>query len=238
MTASSHTHGAPMRLYWADSLHRSRHGCYGAVTKGERLRANGIDREPTRSGCTVSGHCSAPPRLSLGARLEVSHIWPLFFAIAVTGIGSSRRSLRTARLQAAAPFAGGSALANSSRSRQCAGMRRTLSPLFFSFALAATAVLASSCFTDSCACVTVPPARQDRWIRLTPLRDSLDLTLDPGLLLARTIGAIDAIDAGRPDDARALVTALNATGPWLGQVAYSLGMAGDTVAARATIRDL
>jgi TolB-like protein len=62
--------------------------------------------------------------------------------------------------------------------------------------------------------------------------------LDPGLLLARTIGAIDAIDAGRPDDARALVTALNATGPWLGQVAYSLGMAGDTVAARGTIRDL
>ena len=61
--------------------------------------------------------------------------------------------------------------------------------------------------------------------------------LDPGLVLARTIGAMDAIDAGRPDDARALVTALVASAPWRGQAAYSLGMAGDTADVRGTIRD-
>jgi len=76
-------------------------------------------------------------------------------------------------------------------------MRRTLSPLCFSLALAATAVLASSWFTDSCACVTVPPTRQDRWIGLTPLRDSLDLTL---MSAVRSIGGTGVVrpQAGAP----------------------------------------
>ena len=62
--------------------------------------------------------------------------------------------------------------------------------------------------------------------------------IDPGLLLARTIGAKDAIDAGRPDEARALVTGIEASAPWRGQAVYSLGRAGDTAAVHATIRDL
>ncbi|HET7372259.1 MAG TPA: tetratricopeptide repeat protein, partial [Gemmatimonadaceae bacterium] len=62
--------------------------------------------------------------------------------------------------------------------------------------------------------------------------------LDAGLLLPRTIGAKDAIDAGRPDEARALVTGIAASAPWRGQAMYSLGRAGDTAAVHATIRDL
>jgi len=69
--------------------------------------------------------------------------------------------------------------------------------LRFSFALAAAAVLASSCFTDSCACVTVPPTRQDRWIGLTPLSDSLELTL---VSAVRSIGGTGVVrpQAGPP----------------------------------------
>jgi serine/threonine-protein kinase len=62
--------------------------------------------------------------------------------------------------------------------------------------------------------------------------------LDPGLLLARTIGAMDAIAAKRPDEARALVSGVEGSAPWKGQAAYSLGMAGDTNAVDAVIRDL
>jgi len=62
--------------------------------------------------------------------------------------------------------------------------------------------------------------------------------LDPGLLLARTIGGMDLVDAGRPADARALVTAIDASAPWRGQAAYSLGKAGDSAAARGVIRDV
>lgn len=62
--------------------------------------------------------------------------------------------------------------------------------------------------------------------------------LDPGLLLTRTMAAKDAIDAGRPAEARALVTGIVATAPWRGQAAFSLARAGDTAAARATIREL
>ena len=62
--------------------------------------------------------------------------------------------------------------------------------------------------------------------------------LDAGLALARTMGAIDAIDAGRPDDARALVTGLSAPPAWRGQAAYSLARAGDTAAARSVVREL
>jgi serine/threonine-protein kinase len=62
--------------------------------------------------------------------------------------------------------------------------------------------------------------------------------LDPGLLLARTIGAMDAIAAKRPDEARALVSGVEGSAPWKGQAAYSLGMAGDTNAVHAVIRDL
>ena len=62
--------------------------------------------------------------------------------------------------------------------------------------------------------------------------------LDPGLILARTIGAMDLIDAGRPAEARALVTGLDASPPWRGQVAYSLGEAGDTAVARSVVREI
>jgi tetratricopeptide (TPR) repeat protein len=62
--------------------------------------------------------------------------------------------------------------------------------------------------------------------------------LDPGLLLAHTIGAIDAVDAGKPEEARTLVTGVVAQAPWRGQAAYSLARAGDTGATRATIREL
>jgi len=62
--------------------------------------------------------------------------------------------------------------------------------------------------------------------------------VDPGLLLARTIGALDALDANRPSDVRGLVSGVNASPPWRGQAAYSLGVIGDTSAVRAVIRDL
>jgi eukaryotic-like serine/threonine-protein kinase len=62
--------------------------------------------------------------------------------------------------------------------------------------------------------------------------------LDPGLILGRTIGAMDLIDAGRPAEARALVTGLDASPPWRGQVAYSLGEAGDTAVARSVVREI
>jgi serine/threonine-protein kinase len=62
--------------------------------------------------------------------------------------------------------------------------------------------------------------------------------LDPGLQLARTIGGIDAIAAGHPDDARALVAGVEGPAPWRGQAAYVLGMSGDTNGARTIIRDL
>ena len=67
--------------------------------------------------------------------------------------------------------------------------------------------------------------------------------VDQGLLLARTIGAKDAIWAGKPDVARALATgvevsAVEISAPWRGQAAYTLGRVGDTAAARATLHDL
>jgi len=62
--------------------------------------------------------------------------------------------------------------------------------------------------------------------------------LDPGLLLGRNIGALDAAAAGRLDEARALVSGLEASAPWLGQAGYVLGVIGDTAAVRKTIRDL
>jgi tetratricopeptide (TPR) repeat protein len=62
--------------------------------------------------------------------------------------------------------------------------------------------------------------------------------IDPGLLLSRTIGALDAVAAGRRDDARALVTGIEASPPWKGQVAAALAMAGDTSGAMAIVRGL
>jgi hypothetical protein len=56
-------------------------------------------------------------------------------------------------------------------------MRRPWFPLLTSLALATVGLLATSCFQNSCACVTVPATREDHWIGLTPLRDSLELTL-------------------------------------------------------------
>ena len=63
-------------------------------------------------------------------------------------------------------------------------MRRSL---VISAVLATVGVLASSCFTNSCACVTVPETREDRWIGITPVRDSLDLTL------VSAVGAVGSI---------------------------------------------
>jgi len=62
--------------------------------------------------------------------------------------------------------------------------------------------------------------------------------IDPGLMLGRMIGGIDAIAAGRPDEARSIAADVQGIAPWRGQAAYSLGKAGDTAAAHATIRDL
>lgn len=67
-------------------------------------------------------------------------------------------------------------------------MRRTGSAFSLAFALAAAAVLATSCFQDSCACVTVPPTREDRWIGLTPAHDSVELTLTSVIGSAGSIG--------------------------------------------------
>lgn len=83
-------------------------------------------------------------------------------------------------------------LAHSCSACQRAVMRR---PLLFSLALAISAVLASSCFTDSCACVTVPPTREDHWIGITPFRDSLDLTL---VSAVGTIGSIGGTGVVHP----------------------------------------
>jgi hypothetical protein len=74
-------------------------------------------------------------------------------------------------------------------------MRRTLSTRSFCFALAAAGVLATSCFQDSCACVTVPATREDRWIGLTPLRDSLELTL---VSPVGSIGSVGGTGVVRP----------------------------------------
>jgi tetratricopeptide (TPR) repeat protein len=60
--------------------------------------------------------------------------------------------------------------------------------------------------------------------------------LEPGLV-ARVFGGIDAIAAGRPDVGRALVTGVEASTPWKGEVLYVLGAAGDTTSVRAGIRD-
>ena len=62
--------------------------------------------------------------------------------------------------------------------------------------------------------------------------------LDAGLVLARTIGGIDLLLAGRRDEARALVTGIEASAAWRGQAAYVLGRAGDTAAVRETLRYL
>jgi hypothetical protein len=62
--------------------------------------------------------------------------------------------------------------------------------------------------------------------------------VDPGLLLARTIGAKDAVWAGHPEVARALATGVEGSAPWRGQAAYTLAKVGDTSAARSTLREL
>jgi hypothetical protein len=46
--------------------------------------------------------------------------------------------------------------------------------------------IAASCFQDSCACVTVPPTREERWIGVTATRDSLDFSLTVGIGVATT----------------------------------------------------
>jgi hypothetical protein len=74
-------------------------------------------------------------------------------------------------------------------------MRRTGSTLSLAFALAVAGVLATSCFQDSCACVTVPPTREERWIGLTPLRDSLELSLTS---VIGSVGSIGGTGVVRP----------------------------------------
>jgi hypothetical protein len=72
-------------------------------------------------------------------------------------------------------------------------MRRAGSNFSLAFALAAAGVLAVSCFRDSCACVTVPPTREDRWIGLTPSHDSLELTLTSVIGSAGSIGGTGVV---------------------------------------------
>jgi serine/threonine-protein kinase len=62
--------------------------------------------------------------------------------------------------------------------------------------------------------------------------------VDPGLLLTRTVGAKDAIFAGNPALARSLAAGVEGSAPWRGEAAYALAKAGDTAAARATLREL
>jgi serine/threonine-protein kinase len=62
--------------------------------------------------------------------------------------------------------------------------------------------------------------------------------VDAGLLLGRNIGAIDALAAGRPDEARALVSGVVASAPWQGQIGWILAQAGDTAEAREILRRL
>jgi hypothetical protein len=62
--------------------------------------------------------------------------------------------------------------------------------------------------------------------------------VDPGLVLGRTFGAMDAVAAGNATLARSLATGIEAPPGWRGQAAYALGAAGDTLAARAILRDL
>ena len=82
-------------------------------------------------------------------------------------------------------------------------MRRTLT---VSSALATAAVLVASCFTDSCACVTAPPTHEERWIGITPLRDSLDLTL---VSVVDGIGSIGGTGVVHPQSGAALSVTLD-----------------------------
>ena len=84
-------------------------------------------------------------------------------------------------------------LANSQRESERLPMRRTGSTFSLAFALGAAGVLAASCFGDSCACVTVPPTREDRWIGLTPSHASLELTLTSVIGSAGSIGGTGVV---------------------------------------------
>ncbi|MEO7457974.1 MAG: protein kinase [Gemmatimonadaceae bacterium] len=63
-------------------------------------------------------------------------------------------------------------------------------------------------------------------------------TVDPGLVLTRTINAKDAIEAGNRTLAVSLATGVEAIAPWRGQAVYVLAKGGDTTRARAIYRDL
>lgn len=93
-------------------------------------------------------------------------------------------------------------------------MRRTGSTFSLAFVLAFAGVLAASCFRDSCACVTVPPTHEDRWIGLTPLRDSVELTLTSVIGSAGSIGGTGVVrpQSGPPRS----VTILGATDDGIG----------------------
>jgi hypothetical protein len=51
-------------------------------------------------------------------------------------------------------------------------------------------VAASSCFSDSCACVTVAPVRQQQWLGATPIGDSLTLDLSVALVSLQGSGVL------------------------------------------------
>jgi hypothetical protein len=70
---------------------------------------------------------------------------------------------------------------------------RARAAVSISFALATAGLLATSCFQDSCACVTVPPTREDHWIGLTPSHDSVELTLTSVIGSAGSIGGTGVI---------------------------------------------
>jgi hypothetical protein len=49
---------------------------------------------------------------------------------------------------------------------------------------------------------------------------------------------MDLLLANRKDEARALAAGVEASAPWRGQAAYALGLSGDSIAARRTLRYL
>jgi TolB-like protein/tRNA A-37 threonylcarbamoyl transferase component Bud32 len=63
-------------------------------------------------------------------------------------------------------------------------------------------------------------------------------SIDPVLLLNRSIGALDLAWAGHPSESRALLAGFDASAPWMGQTALGLAAAGDMAGALRVRRDL
>lgn len=63
-------------------------------------------------------------------------------------------------------------------------------------------------------------------------------SIDPALLLNRSIGALDLAWAGHPDESLALLAGLDASAPWMGQSALGFAAAGDSADAFRIRRNL